>query len=66
MRIKKIQKVYYAVTIGEMPPHGKFDTPIDGKPSESPFEVIQSVPSEKYGFLNLVKLDPKTGRRHQL
>lgn len=63
---KKIQKVYYAVTIGEMPPHGKIDTPIDGKPSESPFEIIQSVPSEKYGFLNLVKLDPKTGRRHQL
>ena len=63
---KKVQKVYYAVTIGEMPPHGKIDTPIDGKPSESPFVVTQSVPSEKYGFLNLVKLDPKTGRRHQL
>ena len=63
---KKIQKVYYAVTIGEMPPHGKINAPIDGKPSESFFEVIQTVTSEKYGFLNLVKLDPKTGRRHQL
>ncbi|MBT2163320.1 RluA family pseudouridine synthase [Zobellia barbeyronii] len=63
---KKVQKVYYAVTIGEMPPHGKITTPIDNKIAESHFEVIQSVASEKYATLNLVKLDPKTGRRHQL
>ena len=63
---KKIKKTYYAVTIGTMPPHGKITTPIDDKFAESHFEIIQSVASEKYGTLNLVKLDPKTGRRHQL
>ncbi|MUH35910.1 RluA family pseudouridine synthase [Zobellia amurskyensis] len=63
---KKVQKVYYAVTIGEMPPYGKITSPIDDKNAESHFEVVQSVASEKYGTLNLAKLDPKTGRRHQL
>ncbi|CAM4220384.1 RluA family pseudouridine synthase [Zobellia roscoffensis] len=63
---KKIQKVYYAVTIGEMELSGKITSKIDGKNSESHYEVICSVTSEKYGLLNLVKLDPKTGRRHQL
>nr|WP_276169214.1 RluA family pseudouridine synthase [Zobellia alginiliquefaciens] len=63
---KKIQKIYYAVTIGEMELSGKISSEIDGKNSESLYAVIHSVASEKYGLLNLVKIDPKTGRRHQL
>lgn len=63
---KQVQKTYFAITIGEMESVGTIETPIDDKPSESHFEVIDSVPSERFGTLNLVKLSPKTGRRHQL
>jgi len=63
---KKIEKTYYAVTIGEMNDRGKIASDIDGKKSLSNYTVFESVPSKRFGTLNLVKLDPKTGRRHQL
>lgn len=63
---KVISKTYYAVTIGNMEKSGTITSEIDGKPSQSDFELLQSVPSERFGLLNLVKLNPKTGRRHQL
>ncbi|AEM70265.1 pseudouridine synthase [Allomuricauda ruestringensis DSM 13258] len=63
---KLISKTYYAVAIGDMAPSGTISSEIDGKASRSDFEVIQSVPSERFAKLNLVKLHPKTGRRHQL
>ncbi|WP_313781247.1 RluA family pseudouridine synthase [Flagellimonas marinaquae] len=63
---KKIVKTYYAITIGNMKPNGRIETAIDGKPSQSDYEVMKSVLSERFGSLNLVRLHPKTGRRHQL
>jgi len=63
---RKVQKIYYAVTIGKMDEFGTIETPIDGKPSKSLFTVLQTVVSERFAFLNLVKLEPYTGRRHQL
>ena len=63
---KTIAKTYYAVTIGKMEKNGTITSEIDGKPSHSDYKVIESVPSERFGTLNLVELDPKTGRRHQL
>mgnify|MGYP001063033002 CR=1 FL=1 len=63
---KQIQKVYYAVTIGAMEPWGRVVAPIDGKASVSDFEVEQTIVSKRFNHLNLVKLRPKTGRRHQL
>ena len=63
---KEITKTYYAVTIGEMNSHGKITSNIDSKQSQSNYTLVQSVPSKKYGQLNLVKLIPLTGRRHQL
>ncbi len=61
-----IKKTYYAVTIGDMEDGGNITSEIDDKKSESNFKVIQSVVSKKFGYLNLVELSPKTGRRHQL
>ncbi|CAG5082139.1 RluA family pseudouridine synthase [Parvicella tangerina] len=62
-----IKKTYHAITVGEMKiTSGKIDKEIDGKPSTSHFKVITAVPSNKYQFINLVKLEPVTGRRHQL
>jgi len=63
---KKIKKTYYAITIGEMKLKGKITSKIDGKRSQSNYKVKFSVPSKRFGTLNLVKLKPKTGRKHQL
>ena len=45
---------------------GTIDIPIDGKPAISTFQVLETIASQRFKFLNLVKLSPKTGRRHQL
>lgn len=63
---KKVTKTYYAITIGIMNQEGIITSEVDGKECQSNYEVIESVSSERFGKLNLVKLDPKTGRRHQL
>jgi len=63
---KEIKKTYYAVTIGEMELRGKIIFEIDGKESQSNYRLSESVPSKKFGKLNLVQLKPQTGRRHQL
>lgn len=63
---KKIKKSYYAVAIGKMKPKGEITTDIDNKTSISLYKVKASVASERFDILNLVKLKPKTGRKHQL
>ena len=63
---KKVKKTYYAITIGEMKTRGEITSKIEGKKSQSKYARIASVPSKRFGKLNLVKLKPKTGRRHQL
>jgi len=63
---KKVKKTYFAITIGEMITQGKITSKIDGKKSQSKYTLIAVVPSKRFGKLNLVKLKPKTGRRHQL
>ncbi|GAB5401508.1 MAG: RluA family pseudouridine synthase [Aureisphaera sp.] len=63
---RSIEKKYIAVTQGKMPIHGSIDLEIDGKPSQSSFRLLESMPSERFGALNLVELQPHTGRRHQL
>ncbi|MFT5336178.1 MAG: 23S rRNA pseudouridine1911/1915/1917 synthase [Luteibaculaceae bacterium] len=63
---KKIQKEYYAITIGKMENRGEISLDIDTKSSLTEYEVVDSVVSPRFERLNLVKLNPKTGRRHQL
>jgi len=63
---REIQKIYYAIAIGKMPTQGSITAKIDGKESQSNYKIYASVPSKKFGTLNLVQLEPKTGRRHQL
>lgn len=63
---KSIQKIYYAITIGVMQPEGIIDTEIDGKAAITSYEVIETQVSVRFNKLNLVRLFPKTGRRHQL
>ncbi|MGJ8659551.1 MAG: RluA family pseudouridine synthase [Cellulophaga fucicola] len=63
---KEITKTYFAITIGSMPKEGEINTNVDNKKAASIYRVLESVPSKKYEYLNLVKLFPKTGRKHQL
>jgi 23S rRNA pseudouridine1911/1915/1917 synthase len=63
---KEVQKSYYAVAIGEMEGSGRITTEVDNKKSQSNYKLIQSVPSVRFGKLNLLHLEPETGRRHQL
>ncbi|MTB50247.1 RluA family pseudouridine synthase [Lewinella sp. W8] len=63
---KRVEKTYFAVTIGEMSGNGTINTPVDDRASVSHYAVTHSVPSSRFGQLNLVRLTPETGRRHQL
>ena len=63
---KEIDKSYYAISIGEMDKVGKITSEVDGKKSHSNYRVCESVTSIRFGKLNLVQLEPETGRRHQL
>ena len=63
---KEIRKTYFAITIGKMKSKGIVDSAIDEKSSYTEFEVLLTVKSERFKYLNLVKLAPKTGRKHQI
>ncbi len=63
---KEVEKIYYAVSIGEMEAQGSITADVDGKTSHTEYKVLESVASERFGSLNLVELRPQTGRRHQL
>lgn len=63
---KQIGKTYYAVTIGTMETQGTIKDPISNKEAITYFVREATVDSSRFKFLNLVKLKPKTGRRHQL
>ena len=63
---KEIQKTYFAVTIGKMCSGGTINFKVDEKEAFTEFEVLSSVKSERFVFLNLVRLSPKTGKKHQL
>jgi len=63
---KTIKKTYVAVTIGKMNPTGIINTVVDGKSAISKYTLLQSVTSKRFEALNLVELEPETGRKHQL
>ena len=63
---KQVEKTYYAITIGEMEARGTMADPIDNKEAVTHFTREATVKSDRFDFLNLVKLRPETGRRHQL
>lgn len=63
---RQVQKIYHAVTIGKMEQEGVCESEIENKVCKSTYQVLSSLESPKYGFLNLVQLSPHTGRRNQL
>ena len=63
---RTIQKIYHAVCIGKMTEKGIIDQSIENKTAISKYQILKSIPSTRFNFLNLVQLSPQTGRRHQL
>lgn len=63
---RQIQKTYYAICIGKMHSSGNITTQVDCKNAHSNYQVLATVTSKRFSYLNLVKLSPKTGRKHQL
>ncbi len=64
---KTIKKTYVAITIGDMTnTEGIITSDVDDKSSQSKYKVEETVLSQRFGKLNLVHLEPLTGRRHQL
>lgn len=63
---KEIDKVYYAIAIGNIKSQGLISSEIDGKEALTKYILCESVPSKRFGQLNLLQLTPKTGKRHQI
>ncbi|CAM1333590.1 RluA family pseudouridine synthase [Tenacibaculum aestuariivivum] len=63
---KQIQKTYHAITIGNIASKGEINLPVNNKTAFTLFEVLKTTTSIRFIKLNLVKLTPKTGRKHQL
>ncbi len=63
---KRIDKTYHAITIGKMQKQGSITLAIDTKSAVTHFSIQDTVNSVRFHFLNLVLLQPKTGRKHQL
>ena len=63
---RKIEKTYLAVAIGEIIPSGRLENKIDGKNAKTSFVLTDRIASPRFGFLNLVTLQPETGRKHQI
>ena len=63
---KSIQKTYHAITIGIMANDGMIEEQIENKNAKTGFQVLKRIASRKYESLNLVRLTPFTGRKHQL
>ncbi|MFT4849316.1 MAG: 23S rRNA pseudouridine1911/1915/1917 synthase [Sediminicola sp.] len=63
---KSIQKTYHAITIGVMVDNGVIEKEIESKNAKTSFQVLERIASRKYESLNLIRLTPFTGRKHQL
>ncbi|MCP3928931.1 MAG: RluA family pseudouridine synthase [Bacteroidetes bacterium] len=62
----KVKKEYIAVVHGKPLDAGLIEEPIDGKRAITNFEKLYTVPSRVFDNLSLLKLQPVTGRTHQL
>lgn len=63
---KTITKTYLAIVNGKLEGNGKLENQLDGKSAITFFQSLNTIPSLKAGFLSLLKLNPQTGRTHQL
>ena len=63
---RTILKKYCTIVIGEVHKNRVINSPIEGKESETNFEILRVVKSLKYKELTCLKVYPKSGRTHQI
>ena len=63
---KLVEKTYTAVVLGEIIGEGLLNDPIDGKSAITYYKSLKQARSLRSKNLTLIKLSPKTGRKHQL
>jgi 23S rRNA pseudouridine1911/1915/1917 synthase len=63
---KEIKKTYFAISFEIMNTIGLINFLIDKKIDKTKFEVLETVISDYLGYLNFVKLGPKTIKKRQL
>lgn len=63
---KSIKKVYYAITMGDINKEGELNTMVDSKDANTVYIKEYQVASQRFKALNLLRLQPSTGRKHQL
>jgi len=62
----KIDKEYHAIVHGVPQQSGIIKKPVEGKKSETRYQLDRSVKSRNFTNLSLVRMKPITGRTHQL
>lgn len=62
----EVRKTYHAVVLGKIDKELIINSDVDSKSAYTKVTPIESSPSIKSDYLTLVKLEPKTGRKHQL
>jgi 23S rRNA pseudouridine1911/1915/1917 synthase len=62
----QVQKTYYSITMGSMLSNGVITDAIEGKPAYTNYEIVASVTSQRFETLNLLRIQPVSGRRHQI
>lgn len=64
---RRIKKTYHAITQGLISTdQGRIDVPLDEKESITEYQVISRFPRTDFGPISLVRLNPLTGRTHQI
>lgn len=63
---KSIRKIYHAIVQGKLKGEGSLNSSVDGKAALTHFEALDCFPSVKNEWISLIKLNPITGRKHQL
>ncbi len=63
---REIHKTYYAVTVGLMNLKGIINSTIENKQALTRYTLIQSEPSKNYQKINLLEVQPESGRKHQI
>jgi len=63
---KNIQKEYHAVVAGKLPESGIMNSDVNNQIAITEFKTINQVQALQNEYLTLVRLFPKTGRKHQL
>lgn len=62
----RVRKRYRAIVARKPNENGSIDLAVDGKAAFTQYTVVDSVESKHYGYISLLDLFPKTGRKHQL